>query len=253
MLTGYNTDVIYEGVTYHVQTEDKGLAHPIILSLVYQGGTILAAKRTNYEELINEGAVDEPQLAARLERQHRIIIAAIQAGKIDRLAKHSQDEAKPRQPDGSTGELPSKPTINQEAPAATPSQSPESEPEIKSARSLEINLDQMIDGYLETEEPRERLGIELLTTPRFKAGEQVTVRAVVLFDGHRPVDNALVKLQIVGTAIKPLSFAAQADRSGLVSFTVRLPQFTSGTAALILRASEPKGQEVEAKFLINRK
>jgi len=253
MLTGYNTDVIYEGVTYHVQTEDKGLAHPIILSLVYQGGTILAAKRTNYEELINEGTVDEPQLAARLERQHRIIIAAIQAGKIDRLAKHSQDEAKPSPPDSSTGELPSKPTINQESPAAAPSRSSESEPEITPSRSLEINLDQMIAGYLQTEEPRERLGIELLTTPHFKAGEQVTVRAAVLFDGHRPVDNALVKLQIVGTAIKPLSFAAQADHSGLVSFTLRLPQFTSGTAALILRASGPKGQEAEAKFLINRK
>ena len=28
MVTGFNTDVKYKGVTYHVQTEDKGPATP---------------------------------------------------------------------------------------------------------------------------------------------------------------------------------------------------------------------------------
>ena len=59
MITGFNTDIEHEGVVYHVQTEDKGLDSPIILSLVYVGGTILASKRSPYEDLIATGFSDE--------------------------------------------------------------------------------------------------------------------------------------------------------------------------------------------------
>ena len=41
MITGFNTDVPYDGVTYHVQTEDKGLETPLILSLVSAGAIFL--------------------------------------------------------------------------------------------------------------------------------------------------------------------------------------------------------------------
>ena len=69
MITGFNTDIEHEGVIYHVQTEDKGLDTPIILSLVYSGGTILASKRSPYKDLIAAGFSDE-LLAERLKRQH---------------------------------------------------------------------------------------------------------------------------------------------------------------------------------------
>ena len=52
MITGYNTEVEYDGVVYHIQTEDKGLQTPLILSLVYSGGAILASRRTPYDDLI---------------------------------------------------------------------------------------------------------------------------------------------------------------------------------------------------------
>ena len=86
MITGYNTDIEFEGVTYHVQTEDKGVAKPVILSLVYDGGTILASKRLPYDDLL-DGDLDEDVLAARLHRQHKLICAAIQAGRIEDLKK----------------------------------------------------------------------------------------------------------------------------------------------------------------------
>ena len=78
MITGFNTDIEYDGVVYHVQTEDKGLASPLILSLVYSGGAILAAKRSRYEDLIETG-FNEEVLIKRLQRQHRLICAAINA------------------------------------------------------------------------------------------------------------------------------------------------------------------------------
>ncbi len=87
MITGYNTDIEFNGVVYHVQTEDKGPAVPMILSLVYDRGTILASKRANYEDL-GTSDIDE-KIAERLQRQHKLICAAVMAGRIDDLKRMS--------------------------------------------------------------------------------------------------------------------------------------------------------------------
>lgn len=91
MITGFNTDVEYEGTVYHVQTEDKGLDSPLILSLVYVGGAILASKRSRYDDLIAKG-FEEKELAERLNRQHKLICAAIRSGRIEDLKRMSQRE-----------------------------------------------------------------------------------------------------------------------------------------------------------------
>ena len=88
MITGFNTDIEFQGVTYHVQTEDKGLATPLILSLVYNGGTILASKRSPYDDLLLED-FDEKILIERLQRQHKLICAAISSGRIEDLKRMS--------------------------------------------------------------------------------------------------------------------------------------------------------------------
>ena len=93
MITGFNTDIEHDGVVYHVQTEDKGLDSPLILSLVYSGGAILASKRSRYEDLIVSG-FDEELLAQRLKRQHRLICAAINAGRIEDLKRMGRSEEK---------------------------------------------------------------------------------------------------------------------------------------------------------------
>lgn len=91
MITGFNTDIEYEGVTYHVQTEDKGLETPLILSLVYDRGTILASKRSPYEDLLTD--FDEKILAERLQKQHKLICAAIRAGRIEDLKRMTMRES----------------------------------------------------------------------------------------------------------------------------------------------------------------
>jgi hypothetical protein len=86
VITGFNTDIPFAGVTYHVQTEDKGLDTPLILSLVYVGGAIIASKRTPYEDLLSKG-FDEKVLTERLQRQHKLICAAIKAGRVEELKR----------------------------------------------------------------------------------------------------------------------------------------------------------------------
>lgn len=92
MITGFNTDIEHNGVIYHVQTEDKGTETPLILSLVYNRGTILASKRSPYNDLLQNG-FDEKVLAERLQKQHKLICAAVRAGRIEELKKMTAKEA----------------------------------------------------------------------------------------------------------------------------------------------------------------
>ncbi len=86
MITGFNTDIEFQGTTYHVQTEDKGVKTPLILSLVYDRGTILASKRSAYDDLLI-GNLDEKILAERLQKQHNLICAAVRTGRIEDLKR----------------------------------------------------------------------------------------------------------------------------------------------------------------------
>jgi hypothetical protein len=92
VITGFNTDIEYQGVTYHVQTEDKGVATPLILSLVYDRGTILASKRSPYDDLLVEG-FDEKALTERLQKQHKLICAAVRSGRIEDLKRMTMKES----------------------------------------------------------------------------------------------------------------------------------------------------------------
>jgi hypothetical protein len=82
LITGYNTDVEYNGRIYHVQTEDKGISNPVIESLVYVGGEILASRRTPYLDLPGEGT-DPRIVAEKLEAQHHRMIMNVRQGKLD--------------------------------------------------------------------------------------------------------------------------------------------------------------------------
>src|SRR5215467_4876837 len=88
MITGFNTDVQHEGRVYHVQTEDRGRDKATLESLVYVGGTIVAKKATAYSDQLDKGATED-MIAALLKKQHQVIIAAIKAGRIEELIRHS--------------------------------------------------------------------------------------------------------------------------------------------------------------------
>lgn len=92
MITGFNTDIEFQGTTYHVQTEDKGVKTPLILSLVYDRGTILASKRSTYNDLL-VGEFDEKILIERLQKQHNLICAAVRTGRIEDLKRMAAKEA----------------------------------------------------------------------------------------------------------------------------------------------------------------
>jgi hypothetical protein len=81
LITGFNTDVKYRGLVYHVQTEDKGEANPIIETLIYKGGEILGSRRLPYKELVE--ANDEKTITRLMEDQHKAMILEVKRGKFD--------------------------------------------------------------------------------------------------------------------------------------------------------------------------
>lgn len=119
MISGFNSDIEFQGTVYHVQTEDKGLDTPMILSLVYSRGEILASKRSPYDDLISAG-FDEEKLNERLQRQHKLIIAAIRAGRIDDLKRMTMKEAQKKRA-ASGGEKQPALTLVDETPIPQPS------------------------------------------------------------------------------------------------------------------------------------
>src|SRR3990172_11952275 len=80
MLVGYNTNITYKGVTYHVQTEDSGPKNPVIVTLLYLKGSILASKKTSYGHLIDD-AEFEKKVGAMMKSQHKSLIKELIAGR----------------------------------------------------------------------------------------------------------------------------------------------------------------------------
>ena len=114
MLTGYNTDIKHEDVIYHVQTEDGGTDNPVIVSLIYRGGRILASKKTSYAHLLGTDDLLS-HLRELLEHQHRAMIKAILTGAPVTEQRKAPGTAQPEQP-------------SPEAPAPTPDQTPAQAP-----------------------------------------------------------------------------------------------------------------------------
>ena len=236
MITGYNTDVEHGGVTYHVQTEDKGLNTPIILSLVYSGGAILASKRSPYDDLIAAG-FDQSALVERLQRQHKLICAAINAGRVEDLKRMSER--------GATGDLtpppPSAPVVDDDADDFDPE-----------GGSPTVPLQSAGERFSTVDEPEEPLSVVILDDMQMRAGESITLRLEVTKHGEgelRPAARASITVKIIGSSFQPSSTYSTADSYGHASISVTLPNFKTGRGALLIRA-ESDGDVAELRRII---
>lgn len=299
MITGFNTDIEHDGVVYHVQTEDKGLDSPLILSLVYSGGAILASKRSRYEDLIAAGFKEEV-LAERLKRQHRLICAAINAGRLEDLKRMGA-----KTEDKSRYTTPTTPVVNESQefefllgpdalviePVAMPIESNAieidpnavvSEPEAAADPTLEV-IKEPADLEEEEEEelahvapigvrsrrkssaysvhdprrqspPNERgLGFTLLDEDEFQAGQSYTIRVLVeekSENKQKALPGVGVSVKILGTEFRPQIYSVKTERDGVAIVSAEMPTFTSGRAAVLIRAVV-KGQPMEVRRVIH--
>lgn len=269
MITGFNTDVKYEGRVYHVQTEDRGDKNPVLESLVYLGGIIIAKKQTSYGDYLLEGATEE-MIASRLKKQHQIIIAAIRAGRIDDLVRQSAKEMDEQDVRKAHAKLkiepksesppplpvePVTPLPPPKAPEATPPRAASSGGLAAPAAAAKgksgfLNLDEVISDYLKRNSEQGKLDLKVITPNVFTAGKSVGLR-VQVFYGDTPDPDAVVTIKIIGTAFKPQVYIGRAGVDGIASFSLLLPAFSAGTAAIVIEAQSKNGRG-ELKQLIRR-
>lgn len=79
MLVGYNTNVPYRGKLYHIQTEDNGLKNPIVVTLLYHKGTILASKKFSYAEIVSSPDYKE-KVRELMKEQHKSMMKELVRG-----------------------------------------------------------------------------------------------------------------------------------------------------------------------------
>jgi len=237
VITGYNTDVEYGGVVYHVQTEDKGLQTPLILSLVYSGGAILASKRSPYDDLIASG-FDQKVLVERLQRQHKLICAAINAGRIEDLKRMGER---------TTGSL-----ANSPSSAAAPPDHDEDKDDPEGIAPTQP-LQSAGERFATTEEPTEGLSVTLLDDTQMRAGEAVTLRIEVAKHNQidvRPAARANITVKVLGSTFQPSSTYSMTDSFGHSSISLTLPTFKGGRGAILIRA-ESDGDVAEIRRVIH--
>ena len=83
MVPGFNTDFKYRGETYHVQTEDNGVANPVVVTLLYHKGAILASRRTPYNDLVGKPDFQQA-LMGLMKKQHKDLMKALLGGAYDK-------------------------------------------------------------------------------------------------------------------------------------------------------------------------
>ena len=254
VITGYNTDVEFGGTVYHVQTEDKGLDTPVILSLVYSGGAILASKRSPYDDLVARG-FDESVLAARLQRQHKLICAAVHAGRIDDLKKLGSREPAPAtltvdadvepasvagvEPESSVAEDPPK----EEAVQAEPP-----------AESAGVEIESAGDRFSIAGDTSDNGGLTVMLSGshELRGGSSVTLRLNVMRrgpSGKERVPDAKVTVKTLGTNFSSQTTYATTDARGAVVVLISLPDFKTGRAAVLIQV-EANGEVAELRKIV---
>lgn len=84
MQIGFNNDVDWEGVRFHIQTEDLGLSSGKITSQVFRGGAIVDTISVSYSEHIED--LDDPdqrdqEIRKRMRTLHKLCFRHIKSNK----------------------------------------------------------------------------------------------------------------------------------------------------------------------------
>jgi hypothetical protein len=235
VLTGFNTEIDFEGVTYHVQTEDRGASKPLIESLVYVRGEILATRRTEYGDLLQAGA-EMAAIQTLMERQHRSIVDAIRSGRIDLLTDPPLSGA-------------SDTTVTRRPPAASRSGGGP----IDAAKLSQKTLDEVIADWLAEQQHGERVRL------RVEGGESLTFGApfvlkvtIQTMPGGAPLAGAQATARFLSTTMKPTGLAeGTSDETGAVRLMGTIPKLDKGQGLLVVTVQHARGND-EVKFLINR-
>lgn len=195
MLFGHNSNVKAGDTTYHVQTEDRGVAHALIDTTVYFRGRVLHRRTNNYFDLLPLDADRERELKLRVDEQHRTIVEQIQSGA---LAVALPPE-----------ERPAPAPVKAPAAAAPVAPSPSAVP------------------------PSAGLKLELINPRTWLTGKRALLQIVVRDQAGNVIDGAIVTAKVDG-AVRPAEFSTVTGGFGNAQFEFEMPPLAHTDAALVV-------------------
>jgi hypothetical protein len=77
-ILGYNHNVRYRGLVFHVQTEDSGVLSPHLFTHLFYGGTIISTRK-----LVYDAGAAEDAIKALMQAQHKAVMKDLKNGSFD--------------------------------------------------------------------------------------------------------------------------------------------------------------------------
>ncbi len=224
MVFGHNTNIKLGGVTYHVQTEDRGVSHALIDTTVYFRGRVLHRRTNNYYDLLPLDKDSEQALQLRVEEQHRTVLEEMRDGTLQLglppaalVADGTGSAAQVETPE------PAQKPIGNEAQSPT-----EEAPGAKQAQEVPV-----------AREPRKLL-LELLNAKSWLSGKHAHLQVEVKEEDGSPIVGARVLVAIEGAA-EPEVYEAVTGENGTTEIRFEMPRIAGQEAALLLRAENQNG------------
>ncbi len=233
MLTGFNTDVEHDGITYHVQTEDRGGVGHLIESLIYVRGEILGSRRISYQNLLEAGA-ELSAVRALMEKQHFTIVETIRRGRIQAVL----DPSVAGEGDTTISRVPRLDDLPGRGSGPARSQR---------------TLDEVIGEWLAEQEKLDqvRMHIDGGENLKFGAPYRLVVTLATVPDG-RPVAGVPVVVRFLSTVHRPMELTrGETGADGTVEFSGSVPEVEKGTG-LVVVSLQHQGVRDERKFLVHR-
>ena len=203
MLFGHNTNVSVGGITYHVQTEDRGVNHAVIDTTVHCRGRVMHRRTSPYADLLPMDAEREQMLRVRLDAQHRAVIQEMQSGAMHFPAPPPE----PPRRGASTN-------IGASAPATSPPAAPPAATHLK---------------------------LELLNARTWLQGKNAALQILVRDASSRLVSGASVTVR-VQAASGPVEFLASSNDGGRADLEFEMPRLAPGDVTLVIQADHGSAQ-----------
>lgn len=80
---GFNSDILYKGCTYHIQTEDWGLQNPFFVSQIFRDGAVVKNIKIPYTKVLpNSDSPNDKSIRLALETQHESVLDLLVSGQL---------------------------------------------------------------------------------------------------------------------------------------------------------------------------
>lgn len=134
-ILGYNHNVRYRGLVFHVQTEDSGVLSPHLFTHLFHGGVIVSTRKLVYDA----GASPEA-IKALMQAQHKAVLKDLNKGAFDQKIDHY---------------LAGTPGLEPRNPALAPA--PEASPEPRADAAVPVAIEEGNDTQVRRRLPRDTI------------------------------------------------------------------------------------------------